>query len=168
MKNKTVLIIDDEPNIVKSVKRTLANEGYSMFSASSAEEALELQRQQEFDLIISDNMMPGMSGIEFYEKTAGEHADTVRILLTGFADMDTAIRAVNSGCVYKFMLKPWDNEMLRITVKRALEQRELVLENRNLTSQLKVKDAILQKLERQYPGITKTPGDKIYKIDTNK
>lgn len=159
-----ILIVDDEQNVRRALRRTLESGDFSVTEAESASEAMQALRNEEIDLIISDQNMPVKNGIDFLEETITEFPDVIRILLTGYADMDTAIRAVNSGCVYKFLLKPWQNDELLVTVRRALEQRRLVFENRDLTEQLKMKDAILQELEKKHPGITEKSKNKVYQI----
>jgi len=165
MVNKhTLLLVDDEINVLRSLKRLFDEEDYIVLTAENAEEGLKILEQTPVDLIISDQKMPGMSGLEFLEKTMPGYPDVIRIILTGQAELDMAIEAINKGCVYKFILKPWNNYDLLFTVKRALEQYSLIRDNRDLTNELKKQDAILQELEKQHPGITKRPKDGIYRI----
>ena len=164
MQNNSILIVDDETSVLYSLKRTFKKERYSIFTSQSGEEGLKILEKENIDLIISDQKMPKMSGIEFLEKTVEPYPDVVRIILTGHAELNDAIRAVNSGCVYKFIQKPWNNEDLKITVRRALEQYDLLMKNRDLTMELKKRDRIMEELEKKYPGITKRPKDGIYKI----
>ena len=154
--------------ILNTLRRLFANEGYIIYTAQNGEEGLKIVTEKEVNLIISDQNMPGMSGIEFLERTVGNHPDIIRIILTGHAELDDAIRAVNSGCVYKFIQKPWNNEDLKITVRRALEQYNLIMKNRDLTTELKNRDKIIEELERKHPGITKKPDDGIYQINVEK
>lgn len=163
-----LLLVDDDANILRSLSRVFAEEEYSVFTASDGSEALEVMRRVPIDLIISDQKMPGMSGLEFLEKTMDDYPDVIRIILTGHAELNDAIRAINSGSVYKFILKPWNNDDLKVTVKRALEQRNLILQNRELTSELKKRDRILEELEKEHPGITRRPKGGIYEIKTSK
>ncbi|MFC1563171.1 response regulator, partial [candidate division KSB1 bacterium] len=103
---------------------------------------LKILEREKIDLIISDQKMPWMSGIEFLEETVKNYPDVIRIILTGQAELNDAIRAVNSGCLYKFIQKPWNNEDLKITVRRALEQYCLIIKNRDLTMELKKRESI--------------------------
>jgi len=164
MKNHSILIVDDEINILNALKRGFDSEEYVIYTAQSGEEGLGILEKENIDLIISDQKMPGMNGIEFLERTVEKYPDVIRIILTGYADLDDAIRAINSGCIYKFIQKPWNNEDLKVTVRRALEQLVLIMENRNLTMGLKKMDKMLGDLEKQYPGITKRPKDGVYEI----
>lgn len=165
MKNHTILIVDDEENILRSLKRIFKEQKYTVYTAISGFEAISLLKKTNVDLIISDQKMPGMDGIELFEKIIDDYPDLIKILITGHAELNDAIRAVNSGNVYKFTLKPWNNEELLLMIKRALEQRDLIIENRTLTDELKLRDSIITKLEKDYPGITKTAEDGVYNID---
>jgi len=164
MKNHTILIVDDEKNVLKALKREFDEERYLVYTAQSGEEGLQILKKVKVDLIISDHKMPGMSGLEFLEKTVEHYPDVIRIILTGYAELNDAIRAINSGCIYKFIQKPWNNEDLKITVRRALEQYDLIMKNRDLTMELKKRDNIMEELEKKYPGITKRPKNGIYEI----
>jgi len=155
----TLLLVDDEENILRTLERVLRHDDYVILTARNAREGLAILEKDKTDLIISDQKMPGMDGLEFLEKTIESCPDVIRIILSGHAELQDALRAINNGCVYKFILKPFNNEDLKITVKRALEQRELLLRNRFLTLELKVRDRILEELERKHPGITESLHD---------
>ncbi len=160
----SVLFVDDEQRILNAHKRNFNDEGYSTYVAANGEEGLRIINEFPIDLIVADQKMPGMSGIEFLEKTIDIDPEIIKIILTGAAELEDTIRAINNGCIYKFILKPWNDEDLKITVRRALEQRELILKNRDLTLELKKRDALLNELERKYPGITRRPEDGIFEI----
>ena len=164
MNTHSILVVDDEINILRALTRLFSDEGYILHTAQSGEEGLKILEKEEIDLILSDQNMPGMNGIEFLEKTVEDYPDVIRIILTGYAELQDALRAINSGCVYKFALKPWNEEELVITVRRALEQREVLMKNRDLTMELKKRDKILNDLEKKHPGITKRPKDGIFEI----
>ena len=168
MSRFSILIVDDEVNVLRTLKRIFSGEEYEIFTAQSAEEGLKLLENENIDLIISDQKMPGMNGLEFLEKTINTSPDVLRIILTGYAELNDAIRAINKGCIYKFIIKPWNNEELKITVKRALEQRELVIQNRYLIMELKKRDILLNELEKKYPGIVLRPQDGICVINSEK
>ena len=107
-----------------------------------------------------------MQGLDFLERTVEEYPELLRIVLTGNAELGDAIRAVNNGAVYKFILKPWNDEDLKITIRRAFEQYYLIKQNRDLTNELKQIDRMLVDLEKQHPGITKRPKNGVYEITT--
>ena len=151
-----ILIIDDEVEILNALSRLLREPGYVIRRASSAAEALAVSDQTSLDLIISDYMLgPDINGIQLLEKLLDKQKDALCILITGYADMQVAMEAINTIGLYKFILKPWDNNDLIITVRRALEQRALIQENRRLVSELRRRESVLEQLEKEHPGITK-------------
>lgn len=164
MKTHQILLVDDDDNILRALKRELGEEGYSVYTANGAVQGQKILANETIHLIISDQKMPGMSGVEFLESTVAEYPDAIRIILTGHAELEDAVRAMNSGCVYKFILKPWHTDELKITIRSALGQFDLLMSNRNLTVELKKRDNILDQLERENPGITKRPKDGIFEI----
>jgi DNA-binding NtrC family response regulator len=159
MRQHTILIVDDEEMILKSITRTLRTEKYSVFTAPSAEDGLKLLEAREVDLVVSDQHMPGMKGVEFLQKVKADHPTTLTIMLTGQKDIDTAMQAINEAGVYKFILKPWDNEDFKITLRRALESLDLARERNALQEGVKVRDTILRNLEKEHPGITRVEKD---------
>jgi response regulator RpfG family c-di-GMP phosphodiesterase len=138
-----ILIVDDEPANLRILERLFRAE-YTVLAAASGIEALELLGQHDIALIISDQRMPVMTGIDFLKKAAAMRPNTVRIILTGYTDVNALVEAINSGVVYKYATKPWVNEDLRQTVNRALEhyetlkmQHQLKLQNQRLEVRLK-------------------------------
>lgn len=128
----TVLLVDDEPNVLSGLTRLLRKEPYGILTANTAEEAAQLLENNSVDLIVSDEEMPGMSGTEFLARVAGEYPDTIRIVLTGRPTLPTALRAINEGKVYQFLTKPCNEIDLAITIRRALEQKALLAKSRDL------------------------------------
>jgi len=116
---RSLLIVDDEPSILLALKRVLADEGYGVLTAGTAHEGLELLARENIQVVISDQRMPGMSGTEFLGRVKILHPDTVRMVLSGYADLETVTAAVNEGAVYKFLDKPWNNELLREQILEA-------------------------------------------------
>ena len=133
----TILCVDDEPNILNSLKRLLRKENYKILLAKSAEEALSLLEKEPVQCIITDQRMPGMSGIEFLKRVRAKYPDIIRIVLSGYTDARLIAEAVNEGNVYKFIFKPWNDDQLRVIIKRSLEQYELLMENKNLYKVIK-------------------------------
>ena len=127
-----LLLVDDEPNVLKSLQRVFRQENYLVATAPNAGEALQLMRQGTFQLVVSDYMMPGMTGAEFLKQVKALYPETIRIMLTGHADTGAVMGAVNEGAVYKFILKPWNDDDLRVTVALALEQHDLIQKNQAL------------------------------------
>lgn len=122
-KEEQILIVDDEPNILKSLKRLLRKKGYSVILSEKPEEALQIVRKGGISIIISDHRMPGMTGVEFLQKARQIVPDVPRILLTGYADKSSAIDAINKGGVYRYLEKPWLDDELVAVIKSALLQR---------------------------------------------
>jgi response regulator RpfG family c-di-GMP phosphodiesterase len=118
----TLLCVDDEPSIVSSIRRALRSEGYRVLGASSGPEALEVLEHESVDLVISDMRMPGMDGAQLLEQVHLRWPQTVRILLTGYADMAATIAAINKGRIYRYVNKPWDDAELRVAIHQALER----------------------------------------------
>lgn len=133
-----ILVVDDERPNLESLRRTFRRE-YSVFAADNGEEALSIVQQQDIALIITDQRMPGMTGIELLERTMGVYPHAIRIILTAFMDVEALIGAINAGRVYRYITKPWDPEELKITVRRALELYDLTMENERLMEELKEK-----------------------------
>jgi len=159
MKKNTVLIVDDEEMILKSIVRVLRNENYKVLTAQSGAEGLAVLKEYDVHLIISDQKMPGMNGLEFLKHVKRDYPQILTIMLTGHAEIEIAMNAINEAGVYKFILKPWDDNNLKITIRRALETLELIWERDSLVQQVKARDAVLQNLEKEHPGISKVDRD---------
>jgi len=132
-----LLFVDDEEMILEALKRLFFDDDYEIYTASSGKEALELVKKVPVDLIISDQRMSEMTGVEFLTASRDIIPDTIRIILTAYADMNAAIAAINEGKVYSFIMKPWDNEALKLSVNKALEHYTLLKENKRLNEELK-------------------------------
>jgi response regulator RpfG family c-di-GMP phosphodiesterase len=137
-----IMIVDDEPANLRTLER-LFREDYSVITAQSGAEALSLLEQHDVALLITDQRMPGMTGIELLDKTVPLRPHMVRLLLTGYTDVSALIEAINGGHVYRYVTKPWNNDDLRLTVSRALEhyevkkaQHSLEMENKRLRARL--------------------------------
>jgi DNA-binding NtrC family response regulator len=116
----TILIVDDEPLILSSLHRSLRSEEYDIITSLSGEDALRIMRSKNINVVISDQSMNGIQGIEFLLLAKKYRPQTVRILLTGHADMELAVEAVNKGEVFRFLTKPWDHVELKEAVECAL------------------------------------------------
>ena len=118
-----IIIVDDEPANLRLLERLFRHD-YEVITAESGEEALRLLDEHDAALVITDQRMPNMTGVELLKRTAEIRPHMVRIILTGYTDVDTLVEAINGGLVYKYVTKPWDNEELRLTVSRAAEHYE--------------------------------------------
>jgi DNA-binding NtrC family response regulator len=132
MKQRTLLIVDDEPLILKAILRVLRNDRYVIFTAADADEGLKILEDRKVELVVSDQNMPGMPGVDFLQKVKADHPNTLTIMLTGQADIDVAMRAMNDAGVYKFILKPWDDSDFKLTIRHALESMDLMREHEAL------------------------------------
>jgi len=132
----TILIVDDDEKILGSLQRTFERLGYNVLVATSGEEGLDILRSEDVKLIISDVRMPTMSGVGFLEKAKEAAPDAVRIVITGYADIQAAADAINSLGVFKFILKPWDRYHLEKVVHQGLEYHNTVRENKQLHKRL--------------------------------
>jgi len=119
--DKSILVVDDEPQILDALKRALRRQKYNIHFANNGEEALEILKQHEVALIMSDYMMPGLNGTELLTKAADIQPNTVRIVLSGHSDFQTVLQSIQHGIVHKFLAKPWVNEVLIEQINKALE-----------------------------------------------
>lgn len=145
-----LLLVDDEELITKSLQRIFRKERYSIRVAASGAEGIKILKmaQEPFSLIISDQRMPEMTGAQFLEKAKRIFPYAIRILLTGYSEMDAIIEAVNRGEIHRYLTKPWDDDDLLVQVRQALEQYELLAENRRLLALTKRQNKKLRELNR--------------------
>jgi len=130
-----ILIVDDEEAILESLALTLSGD-YRVFTATSGEEGLAILEREEIALIVADQVMPSMSGVEFLEKAIERNPGAIRMMLTGYADIGSLARAINDGRIYRYIAKPWEPDEVRLNVKRALEAYALTSENVQLAAAL--------------------------------
>jgi two-component system, probable response regulator PhcQ len=157
--NRRILIVDDEENVLNALRRSLRKEQYELFFASEPAQALEILKTQPVDLVLSDHLMPNMTGLELLKKVRDRYPSCMRLMLTGHADMQTAIDAVNHGEIYRFLTKPWDDNEIKVTLNLAFERLDLELENRRLLAMVRKQQAQLQRIETEYPGIARLNRD---------
>jgi two-component system probable response regulator PhcQ len=143
----TVLIVDDEEGVLNGLGHTLWKTEYRLCFASDPETALDVLHDEKVDIVLSDNLMPGMSGLEFLKIVHDRYPDTIRIMLTGHADMETAVNAINQGEIYRFLLKPCDRAELLVTLHLACDKLELERENRRLLALIRSHPDLVAKLE---------------------
>jgi two-component system response regulator HupR/HoxA len=153
---QAILILDDEPNSVNLLRITLGMD-YTVHTATDGPAALALLAQHpEIALAIIDQRMPGMTGTEFIQRTIEPHPDLVRIILTGYTDIDSLIQAINAGRVYRYLTKPWQKEELLIAVRQGLEVHKLAADNVRLQEELRQANALLRvenaRLRREVKG----------------
>lgn len=123
-----ILFVDDEKNILSSLSRVVRDMNLNVHTASSAEEGLKILSQQNIDLVVSDKNMPGMNGLEFLQRVADSWPETVRMMLTAYTEIDDVITAINSGKIWSYMKKPWENKELKLCIQQALQYSEILAE----------------------------------------
>jgi len=144
-----ILCVDDEQNVLRALTRLFLDDPYEILTApSGAEGLLILDRYGAVPVVISDHRMPGMSGVEFLTEVRNRWPDTVRIVLSGYADTGAVVSAINEGQIYRFVAKPWNEDELRVTVVNALERYDLGRKNVELAEELRRKNDELTALNR--------------------
>ena len=139
----TLLLVDDEDSILSALKRTLRRETYRVLTANGGRAGLDELAHNRVDVIISDQRMPNISGVDFLRQAKELYPDTVRMVLSGYSDLQSVTDAINEGAIYKFLSKPWDDDMLKAEIKEAFRRKELHDENRRLNQQIRATNAEL-------------------------
>ena len=154
MPGRKVLVIDDEPDVLDCLDSILSDEGYEVEKAHSSHEALEAIENFSAEIVLSDYMMPGMCGVELLHKIKERLPHIVPILITGHGDLKISIGSINQGEIYRFLLKPWNNDELKTTIRTAFQYHDVILENERLSKTVKRQSNLLDEIEKKYPGIT--------------
>ncbi len=145
---RTVLFVDDEVNILKAVQRLLRPEDMTVLCASTGEEALEILSKTKTQVVVTDQRMPEMSGVDLLSSVRQRHPDIVRMMLTGFTEMNVAVEAINRGEIYRLITKPWNDDELRATIRQAFEQADLKDEIKRLNHITREQNFKLQDMNR--------------------
>lgn len=143
-KHHTILVVDDEPDVVKSVQDLLRLD-YRVLGATRAQAALDILRDEDVHVVMTDQRMPDVTGVEFLRQVQGDYPQAIRLLFTGYADIRAVIDAINHGNVYRYITKPWDPEELEAVIRQAIERYELAAEKRRLTQTLAEQNKELEK-----------------------
>ena len=150
METDTVVIVDDEEMVLTSLSTYLTLEtDYDVVTFTSAKRALEYIRENEVGLIISDFLMPEMDGISFLAKAREIRPDVPRVILTGYADKENAIKAINQVGLYQYVEKPWDNDDLRLIIRNGLEKKQLMAKLTQKVSQINQAYSELQGIQQE-------------------
>ena len=147
--DRVLLLVDDEENITSALTRLLRRDGYHILRANSGLAGLELLSSNRVGVIISDQRMPGMTGTEFLTRVKERYPDTVRIVLSGYTELNSVTEAINRGAVYKFLTKPWEDELLRENVAEAFQRYEMKIENARLTRELQQANDELRQINQE-------------------
>src|SRR5688572_2052721 len=127
----SILVVDDEPDVVRSVKDLLRLD-YMVYCATSAAEGMQLLADNPIDVVMTDQRMPEMTGVEFLKHVRDPHPDATRLLFTGYADIGAVIEAINQGNVYRYIAKPWDPDELQSIIREACERHDLIVHRKQL------------------------------------
>ena len=152
-RQRTLLLVDDEENIVAALRRLLRAEGWLLLSATSAEQALQLLARHKVDVILSDQRMPGMTGVELLRRAKQLYPDTIRLVLSGYTELQSITDAINEGAIYKFLTKPWDDVQLRVHLHEAFAMKEMADQNRRLDQEVQTANRELAELNRRQQAL---------------
>jgi signal transduction histidine kinase len=154
-KKYNILYLDDEESNLR-IFRAAFKQYYKIFLAKSGQEGLDILRENDIQLIITDQRMPKMTGVEFLEKIIPDYPDTIRIILTGFSDIEDIIRALNKCSIYRYIVKPWNREEMKLTIDKALETWQLRFDNMRLMDELKdINNSLEEKIVQRTSELTK-------------
>jgi two-component system response regulator HupR/HoxA len=148
----TILVVDDEVQVQATLRRGL-DEEYRILSASSGKEALQIMAEHTVDLILADQRMSEMTGVELFRETRVLYPEAIRVLITAYSDLEDTIRAINQGAIYQYVSKPWHPEQLRLLVQRAIESRELARRHRYLSRELRFSENVLRLQNDEMVGL---------------
>lgn len=155
----TVLFVDDDPHILAAFVLALHREPYHVLTARSGEAGLMTLAANAVDVVVSDERMPGMTGVEFLTEVQEKYPNTIRMILTGHASLDVAIRSVNNGKIYRFLTKPCSPAELMIAIRQGMQLMELVRESCRILAKTRHQQEVLSKLEATFPGISRVDKD---------
>jgi putative two-component system response regulator len=151
--NRNLLIVDDEPNVLSSLKRELRQEGYTIYLADRGKAGLDILEKHDIGVILSDQMMPGMDGVTFLEAAKQQKPDVVRLILTGLRSLENAIAAINRSQIFGYLTKPWSSEGLKGTIARACEHYNLLVENKRLQTLADEQNQTLRRFNTNLEGL---------------
>ncbi len=151
--DKVVLVVDDDDDARGALARVLESAGYTVHTASSGKEALRIVKEKPVQVVLSDYDMPGMTGVELFTHLRERYPNVCRIMVTGRADKEAVVRSINDGEIYRFIQKPWDNSVLRVTVHFAFESLALEAANRRLLAAVRRQVELAREMEEAFPGI---------------
>ncbi|UZE97404.1 response regulator [Alkalimarinus alittae] len=168
-----IVIIDDEINILKSIQRVLRHQPWEVLTYNNPHDAInDLSGRSDIDVIISDYRMPEIDGVEVLQTLKEYCPDSIRMILSGQVDMAGVLDAINKAEVYRFIMKPWNDDDLVMTIKNAISHNELIKENKQLAETVRAQHREIslhvtefKRLERESPGITKVKWEDDGSID---
>jgi DNA-binding NtrC family response regulator len=166
---KSVLIVDDDPPVVEALRRTLHREGYRLFVAYDAAQALSVLENESVDVLVSDLEMPEMNGLELLARVRAQWPEVVRIVLTGGGSLESAISAINQGEVHRYLTKPWSNDQLREMMRATMARLEALRGPARAQVLSRAQETLRRELDAQYPGILEVVrSDEVYVVDDDR
>ena len=153
MNRPVVLFVDDEANVLNALRRSLRKEPYEQLFAQDPREALDILEKRNVDLVVSDHLMPSMDGLSLLKLVKQHYPRIIRVLLTGHADVQMTIAAINEGEVFRFLTKPWNDVELKETLKNIFEFIDIRRENQVLLDTVRKQRVFIDKLESEHPGL---------------
>jgi DNA-binding NtrC family response regulator len=154
MNKHKILIVDDEPNILSSLKKILEGEDKEVLTAKTAEDGWNvLKENRDTEIVISDNKLPGMLGIDFLIKVKHLYPDTIRILITGYPDLNSAMDAINKAHIWRYILKPIEVEELRTLIAQAFDYHRILKENRLLLKIARQQQKWIKAFKEKHPQV---------------
>lgn len=166
-RQRTLLVVDDEENIVSSLKRLLRRDGYRIITAHSGQQGLQRLAENDVDVIISDQRMPGMTGVEFLRRAKELYPHTVRMVLSGYTELQSITDAINEGAIYKFLTKPWDDDRVRGHIREAFSHKEMADENRRLDREVQEGARELAHVNGQLKKLLECQREQIHREETS-
>lgn len=162
-----LLVIDDEVEITKSLFRQFRRK-YNVFVANNAEEALPILENEDIQVVLSDQRMPGMSGISFFSAIKDQYPDALKLILTGYSDIEVVIEAINEGQVFRYLTKPWNPVELNLAIEQAFERHELISNNKVLLQKLQEANSTLERKVMERTKDLESANDDLTKLNVEK
>src|SRR3954471_23890265 len=159
MRKDKLLLVDDEPNLTSALVRSLDRRQFEIFTADSAQQGLMILAGNDIDVVVSDERMPGMTGSQFLSEVRKKWPNTIRMILSGQADLEAAVRAINEGEVYRVLLKPCHPKELQRSILQGLQHKKLGAQSRRLLREHHKNQNLLEELGKANPAITKIEMD---------
>ncbi len=145
-----ILFVDDEENVLKSLKRIFLDYNYEIITVTTVEAGIEvLEKRSPVQVVVSDYRMPGTNGVDFLKQVCKRWPETIRMVLSGYADTASVVSAINEGHIYKFIAKPWNDDELKVTIGKAIERYYLGKKNHELSLELKKKNEELTSINKR-------------------
>ena len=144
MRDRVLLCVDDEVSVLRSLRRCLRKEDYRLVTATGGAEGLALLETNAAQVVLSDQRMPDMMGTVFLQQVKEHYPDTVRVMLSGYAEVHAILDSINQGEIYRFLYKPWNEDELKVTLRQCFDQHDLIRQNRELIGQIQKKNETLQ------------------------